>query len=228
MFYSTSDQAVRPSPTKEIVLYFFRYLHRPPFRWQKFLANQQFKLTKHTLRATWNTSYFACKRRIRNHRRTATKMQMHVIITRRASSENLLPLFLGLSSTRHEESLLVRKTAKGRVGLKKKEEEGERRRRSRRNKRDKRRIRRWRVEKGSRRNNKAHLHAKEYSFGGGCCRGWKKELAATLTDPRLIPSSSRPSRITRRTHYLLYLPSLIGWLNSRVIAVENYPDVFLL
>ena len=51
-------------------------------------------------------------------------MQMHVIITRLVSSGNLLPLTLGLSSTRHEESLsvLVRKAAKGPLGLKKKRE----------------------------------------------------------------------------------------------------------
>lgn len=180
-------------------------------------------------RRTSNSSYFAWKRRICNCR-LATKMQMHVIITRRASSENLDAkelrfLSLGRSSSSCNETPRIVAGGRPKSGGRRLENK-KKKKKIKKQTETKKRIRRWRVEKDPAKIMKL-LYAKMYFSRGRCSRESKKRACCTLTNSRwyltLFIRFSLEFASTTRAIFCTLPPPLIGGLNSGVIALKITP-----
>lgn len=147
----------------------------------QFPANQQFKFAKRTLCThTRDARQIPATLPGSDAFAIATKMQMHVIITRRASSENLDAkelrfLSLGRSSSSCNETPRI--VAGGRPKSGGRRLENKKKKKKKETDRDKRRIRRWRVEKDPAKIMKL-LYANMYFPAAGAVARVKKELAA--------------------------------------------------
>lgn len=182
-------------------------------------------------RRTSNSSYFAWKRRICNCR-LATKMQMHVIITRRASSENLDAkelrfLSLGRSSSSCNETPRIVAGGRPKSGGRRLENK-KKKKKIKKQTETKKRIRRWRVEKDPAKIMKL-LYAKMYFSRGRCSRESKKKSLLHPNQLSLIPDSFHsflPRVCIHHTRYILYFASSINWrVKQRSYSVENYTGV---